>query len=66
MMDRIKRTLRKVVGYWRASCGYRPSCNLDAPHIDTCKVCEGYRGEHPPPVVLVQFWIRRWKETDYQ
>lgn len=33
------RSLRWLIGAYRAMWGFCPSCNSDAPAIDTCPVC---------------------------
>lgn len=36
----IARRLRCLRGHWRLMFGFCPSCNSDAPKVDTCWVCE--------------------------
>lgn len=31
-------------GMWRIRFGFCPICNSDAPELDTCKFCDGFRG----------------------
>ena len=49
----------RLVAYWRAFRGVCPRCNSDAPAIDTCKACEGWRGSFPPPNWLAATWLMR-------
>ena len=53
MMNHLKQ-------WWRAYRGYCPNCNLDAPAIDHCVVCNGYRGSWPPPHWLRATWLHNY------
>ena len=37
------RWCRKMLGRYRLAWRFCPSCNSDAPYVDTCKICEGCR-----------------------
>ncbi len=51
--------MSKVKAYFRAYMGYCPNCNLDAPAIDMCDVCCGYRGDWPPTRRLAAHWLAK-------
>lgn len=51
--------LGRFRAYWRAWWHLCPTCNSDAPEIDTCQSCMSWRGEFPPPDWLVSVWLQR-------
>lgn len=57
-------TLRKLVAYWRAFRGYCPRCNSDAPELDTCLICERWRGSFPPSNQLAARWLYKHFEEE--
>ena len=44
----------RLRGWWRIFWGTCPLCNSDAPCVDTCALCEGFRG-YPAGVLIVGF-----------
>jgi hypothetical protein len=51
--------------------GFCPQCNSDAPAIDTCKVCKGYRSafdenNKPKSILKAEWWLRYTKEIYWQ
>ena len=52
-------TMRRLLWWWRTLRGYCPKCNSDAPKIDMCGVCSGYRypSPFPPPWYLRMKWL---------
>ncbi len=52
--------IKGVVGRWRLWLGYCPWCNLDAPELYGCRVCENYHGMFPVPDGVLAEWRRRW------
>lgn len=51
--------LKRLTCWWRLWWGLCPACNSDAPEIDTCQVCSGYRWIDqggPPNDYLKAFW----------
>jgi hypothetical protein len=45
--------------------GFCPECNSDAPELDTCPVCNGYRWSRhggPPSRELRKAWWQAYKE----
>lgn len=46
----------------RLHFGLCPECNSDAPEIDDCHVCEGYRAPYPPTEETKKRWMERFKE----
>lgn len=50
---------RLFIGWSRHIHGFCPSCNSDAPYIDTCKVCLDTRTEDYPPSKAIK--QERWK-----
>jgi len=60
----MKRICRLFIGRYRLLFGFCPKCNSDAPAIDSCKVCWGYRwgGFGPfPNKALRQAWWANFK-----
>jgi len=37
-----------------------PECNSDAPELDHCPVCEGYRDGYPPADHIKGRWLLNW------
>lgn len=57
--------MKWLVCWWRLVRGLCPECNSDAPEIDTCDVCGGYRWHDnggPPGDFIKQQWRRRFFE----
>lgn len=55
--------LWKLIGWWRLWWHFCPACNSDAPEVDKCQVCEGYRTSrdgYPPSVETKARWWRRF------
>jgi len=59
---------RYLRGHWRLLFGFCPSCNSDAPEIDICSVCNGYRYPQifPPPKDIKRQWWEYFKERNYK
>jgi len=54
---------------YRASMGFCPSCNSDAPEVDDCPICDSWRGSFPPTKELRRKWLKDCegaKEIKYQ
>jgi hypothetical protein len=57
----------RIVGKSRLLYGFCPACNSDAPEVDRCEVCLGYRSadgvcEFPPSDARKAVWLKRWME----
>lgn len=57
----------RIVGKSRLLYGFCPACNSDAPEVDRCEVCLGYRSadgvcEFPPSDARKAVWRKRWME----
>ena len=52
--------MKWLVGRWRLFWGLCPMCNSDAPEVDICRVCEGWRGVYSPlkDIKEVWWWMR--------
>lgn len=65
-MNALRRLLRKIRTWSRLLYGFCPECNSDAPEIDTCDVCGGYRwgldGTTRPPKDLKDEWLKRYNQ----
>lgn len=48
--------LLRLRARWRLLFGFCPGCNSSAPAIDTCRVCQNYRGPFPPNKELKKVW----------
>lgn len=62
-----------IIPKWRASFGFCPSCNSDAPELDSCPICCSYHSANgdpfPPPKELQKQWINHHQgaiEIKYQ
>ncbi len=42
--------------------GVCPECNSDAPNVDNCMVCDGYRTPYPPSADTKARWWRNFRE----
>ena len=67
----VKQTARKLDGKERLLFGFCPSCNSDAPKIDHCTVCKGYRSSEashsfPPPKAVRAAWWSRFAARGYR
>lgn len=54
---------------YKASMGFCPSCNSDAPEVDDCPICDSWGGSFPPPKELRRKWLKDCegaKEIKYQ
>lgn len=61
MKNRIIRWWLSLRGAYRLAWGFCPRCNSDAPEIDRCAICDGYRSHtpghtHPPPGTVLSLW----------
>lgn len=56
--------LSYLSGLLRIAFGFCPVCNSDAPALDTCEFCLGYRmwARHDERYELIQRWRAVWKE----
>lgn len=61
-----ERKVSKFTAYFRAFRGYCPACNSDAPAIDNCQVCYGWRASFPPANWLPPVWLMRFFEAHKQ
>lgn len=52
--------LERIRGRWRLWLGYCPACNLDAPALYDCQVCEYYQGPWPAGYRTLALWRKRW------
>jgi len=54
--------LRKLRAHVRLWFGFCPACNSEAPEMDTCPVCGGYRwaDEGPPTEYAKREWWARY------
>lgn len=45
-------------GIWRIHWGFCPVCNSDAPELDSCRFCDGFRGwrNKPARMQLIAEW----------
>ena len=55
----------EIVGKFRLLFGFCPKCNSDAPEIDTCNVCDGYRTgfDGTPTKEIKKKWWIKFKQT---
>lgn len=57
----MRHVVMSIIGGWRLWRGYCPECNLDAPELYECPVCQYYSGRWPPSEDTKQAWWNRWK-----
>lgn len=59
----LYRWLIDVRAKFRAWCGFCPACNSDAPEIDRCWLCRGYRWDRDgvPNKQTKRLWMHRWE-----
>lgn len=57
----MKLRLQRLRAWWRVLFGFCPECNSDAPKIDTCSVCDSWRGDFPPEWSVRMFWLTNWE-----
>lgn len=55
----LERLVMGLAAWWRLLWGCCPKCNSDAPEIDDCSVCEGYRTPYPPSAQTKARWAQR-------
>lgn len=54
----------RLLGRWRMLWGLCPACNSDAPEIDGCRVCLGFRWSvngGPPPKEIKAWWWEKFE-----
>lgn len=59
---------KRLLGSCRIAFGFCPECNSDAPEVDSCPVCEGYRSSelghtHPPLPATCKKWWERFTQS---
>lgn len=64
LLRRIVRIIEHGRASWRASCGSCPACNSDAPELERCLVCRGYKEPWPPARWRMTEWMRRYRELE--
>lgn len=57
--QKAKRLVLEIRAFWRCFRGYCPTCNSDAPAIDSCQSCMNWRGAFPPDRWLAAVWLMR-------
>lgn len=58
----MKRLFKILRGHFRTLLGFCPKCKSNAPELDTCRVCNGYRTSFRgmPTKPIKRLWMIRY------